>query len=195
MVHDYSKCRMLPKWKQQIKVYNDGITALETIKSLADKFDGKVINKRFTNACNKIVDLKLVRISLEEEGYNYRAEMNEKRLLVHLADRSARQINNAGVEIGWTYVEDPKIEVRPDDGVSLYINADSRLEKDLFIKAIDDTIKETQRRIGIFKDAVNNFDTYMEKVEEVNKQLETLRRDLPTPFGISTWHVNLVFDY
>ena len=48
---------------------------------------------------------------------------------------------------------------------------------------------------GGFEDAVNNFDTYMEKVEEVNKQLDTLRRDLPTPFGIATWHVTLVFDY
>lgn len=82
-----------------------------------------------------------------------------------------------------------------EDWTSLYINADGRLEKDLFIKAIDDTIKETHRRIGIFEDAVNNFDTYMEKVEEVNKQLDTLRRDLPTPFGLATWHVTLDFNY
>lgn len=195
MVHDYSKNRMLPKWKQQIKVYNDGINALETLKSLADKFDGKVINKRFTNACNEIVDLKVVRISLNEMGYNHQAEMNEKRIIVHLSDRSARQTDNDGNYIGWTYVEDSKIEVCLKDWTSLYINADGRLEKDLFINAIDDTIKETHRRIGIFEDAVNNFDTYMEKVEEVNKQLDTLKRDLPTPFGLATWHVTLDFDY
>lgn len=44
------------KFEQQVKAYNDAIKALEVAKTLADKFDGKVINKRFTNALNEASD-------------------------------------------------------------------------------------------------------------------------------------------
>ena len=61
---------MVPKWTHQVKVFNDAIKSLEAIKVIADKFDGKVINKRFITKLNEISDRNIIVFSLEEEGYD-----------------------------------------------------------------------------------------------------------------------------
>ena len=69
---------MVPKWTHQVKVFNDAIKSLEAIKVIADKFDGKVINKRFITKLNEISDGNIIIFSLEEKGYDYIAGINEK---------------------------------------------------------------------------------------------------------------------
>ena len=75
---------MVPKWTHQIKVFNDAIKSLEAIKVIADKFDGKVINKRFITNLNEISDRNIIIFSLEEEGYNKIAGINEKVVSLYL---------------------------------------------------------------------------------------------------------------
>ena len=75
---------MVPKWTHQVKVFNDAIKSLEAIKVIADKFDGKVINKHFITKLNEISDRNIIIFSLEEEGYDKIAGINEKVVSINL---------------------------------------------------------------------------------------------------------------
>lgn len=80
------------KFEQQVKAYNDAIKALEVAKTLADKFDGKVINKRFTNALNEATNAffgkdNVVIFSLDATHYDWSHKQNVTQIELYLSDR------------------------------------------------------------------------------------------------------------
>lgn len=89
---------MVPKWTHQIKVFNDAIKSLEAIKVIADNFDGKVINKRFITKLNEISDRNIIIFSLEEEGYDKIAEINEKDFYINKDGRLVKEYFIQGID-------------------------------------------------------------------------------------------------
>lgn len=177
------------KCKQQIIAYTDGINALEQLKSLADKFDGKVINKRFITATKEVVDKNLVTFVLENNGYNYARKQNELRISLYLHNRSICY------EGGCVYIDASQITIYQNSIDSdFYINADGRLNKELFIQAIDKTITTIRNYIVEYQRAIDFCDIYVEKVKRLNEELSALKKELPFPLYIPTTQISLPFN-
>lgn len=183
------KERILAKWEQQIKVYRDAISAMESIRELADKFDGKVINKRFVTAMNEITDKKCVSFSIVEKGFSFSCNHNEKRVKIMMHDR-CRSMPNYNV-----YVDVSEHEIIEDDFTKPYINADGRLAKDSFLASIDSNIKHLPEIISEYQRAIDRFDDYMAMVEKINEEITALRNEIPSPMCIGTFRLELPFWY
>lgn len=181
------KERILAKWEQQIKVYRDAISAMESIRELADKFDGKVINKRFVTAMNEITDKKCVSFSIVEKGFSFSCNHNEKRVKIMMHDR-CRSMPNYNV-----YVDVSEHEIIEDDFAKPYINADGRLAKDSFLASIDSNIKHLSEIISEYQRAIDRFDDYMAMVEKINEEITALRNEIPSPMCIGTFRLELPF--
>lgn len=181
---------LFPKWKKQVKVYNDAIKALETIKPLADKFDGKVINKRFKDALNDICKDIDVAFSIDEKGYNRYAKVNEKIIVMRLTDRSFPTS-----EVSCGYIDEDRFEIWQVDNEKFYINGDGRLAKDIFIQAVDRMIDVVNERIAQYQDCIDNFDAYMDEVRKVNETIKALGDKLHYPMTLQTLRLELPFWY
>lgn len=181
---------VFPRWKQQIKAFDGGIKSLEGIKTLADKFDGKVINKRFVNAMNEITDEKVAIFSLVEKGYDYRTKINEKIISIYLTDRS---FPTSKCTCG--YIDEDRFDVREINEKDFYINGDGRLVKEFFIKALDDMIAILTQRRDAYQDCINNFDEYLDEVRKINNEIEELRKKVHYPMSIQTIKLELPFWY
>lgn len=181
------KENILAKWGQQIKVYRDAIDAMKRIRGLADKFDGKVINKRFVTVMNEMIDNKLVTFSLV--AYGFRNTSIGKRIKIMMHDRCRDMPNRClYVDVSEHYIFDNELD-KP------YINADGRLVKDAFLDSIDSNIENLSKVVSEYQRAIDHFDEYIEKVEKINEEITALRNEIPSPMCIGTFRLELPFWY
>ena len=182
------------KFKQQIKAYNDAIKAFEVAKTLADKFDGKVINKRFITALNdaakEAFGKQEVNFSLYASGYNHIRKQNIVQLQLFLYDRCKV------FEGGCVYIGNDRIIVYEtnNDG-DCYINAEGRLNKAAFLEAMDNVIESCKKEITTYQYCIDNFDLILDKVRAENKRLKELQEEIPFPMHSSTSRIELPFWY
>lgn len=183
------------KFMQQIKAYNDAINALEVAKTLADKFNGKTINKRFTNALNEAVndffgEDHLVVFSLAPTHYDWEHHQNITQIRLYLSDRCKCY------DGGCVYIGNDTIQVYElSDKSECYINAEGKLNKEIYLKALDNQIEKCKRAIHEYQLCVDHFDEYLDKIREVNKKLEELRKEIPYPMAIANCRIELPFWY
>lgn len=178
------------KWAKQIEVFGKSIKALELAKTFADRFDGKVINKRFTNALNEasnqVFGNNEVVFGLKADGYNYTRKQNIVELVFSITDTRY----NAG------YIDYNKFIIfEIDKSSDSYINADGRLNKDIFIEAIDKQISNAKESIRNYQKCIDNFDNYLDRVKQLNKEIDDLKKDIPYPMSICTYKIDLPFWY
>lgn len=181
---------MVPKWTHQVKVFNDAIKSLEAIKVIADKFDGKVINKRFITKLNEISDRNIIIFSLEEEGYDKIAGINEKVVSLYLTDRCFK--NDSG---SWSHIDEDSFNILEANKKDFYINKDGRLVKEYFIQGIDKTIEFFKTRIAQYQDCIDHFDEYMAEVKKINAEIDELHNKIHFPMSILTYSIQLPFLY
>lgn len=174
---------MVPKWTHQVKVFNDAIKSLEAIKVLADKFDGKVINKRFITKLNEISDGNIIIFSLI-------AGINEKVVSLYLTDRCFK--NDSG---SWSYIDEDHFNIREANEKDFYINKDGRLVKEYFIQGIDKTIEFFKTKIAQYQDCIDHFDEYMAEIKKINAEIDELRNKIHFPMSILTYSIQLPFLY
>lgn len=183
------------KFEQQVKAYNDAIKALEVAKTLADKFDGKVINKRFTNALNEATNAffgknNVVIFSLEPTHYDWSHKQNVTQIKLYLSDRCKCY------EGGCVYIDYDKVHVYELSSDSeCYVNADGRLNKEIYLKALDKQIENCKDAIHNFQLCIDHFDEYLNKVKDFNKKLEELKKEIPYPMAIRNMKIELPFWY
>lgn len=183
------------KFEQQVKAYNDAIKALEVAKTLADKFDGKVINKRFTKALNEASDNffgkeRQVIFSISPVHYDWSHKQNITQIELYLSDRCKCY------EGGCVYIDYDRVHVYElSNDSECYVNAEGRLNKEVFLKALDKQIENCKDAISKFQLCIDHFDEYLNKVKDFNKKLEELKKEIPYPMGISTFKIDLPFWY
>lgn len=186
---------MINKFEQQVKNLQDAIKAFELSKTLADKFDNKVINKRFidalNNAANEAFGENEVRFGFYEYGMSYSHKQYIKEIEVFCYDR--RKCFKGGC----VYIDDYRYRLDEIDMVKgpCYINSDGRLVKEVFLKAIEKEIAYLNKRIGEYQYCIDNFDAILDKVREENKRLEALRKEIPSPMYVLTTKIELPFWY
>ncbi len=189
----------LLKWKSQVKAYNDAINAMEAIKPLAGKFDGKTITKRFTNALNKLVDESLVSFSLVSQGYSCTRHQNIKQIVLLMHDRVAKvraaKVDDIGDRV---HIDDNTITVYEVDNGSefpCYINAEGRLNGEVFVRALDKAIGKCRDAIGRYQKRIDNFDVYLSKIRDINRQISELKKEIQFPMTIYPSWLELPFVY
>ena len=185
---------MLSKWKQQIKAYNDAINALEAIKPLASEFNGKAITKRFTNALNNLVDKSLGSFALVSQGYNCMRHQNIKQIMFLMHDRIAK-VDDIG---GRVHIDDNTVTVYEVDNESefpCYINAEGRLNGEVFVRALDKAIGKCRDAIGRHQKCIDNFDVYLSKIRDINRKISELKEEIPSPMTIYPSCLELPFAY
>lgn len=183
------------KFEQQVKAYNDAIKALEAAKTLADKFDGKVINKRFANALNEVSEQtfggkQMVIFSIQQQGYDYSYKQNVVQIELYLTDRCKCY------DGGCVYIGNDRVHVyEVSHDSKCYVNADGRLDKEMYLKALDKQIDGCKKSVEEYQKCIDHFDEYINKVKEFNKKLDELKKEIPSPMGISTYKLELPFWY
>lgn len=153
---------IIKRSEQLISLFNGYISALEVIKEVSNKFDGKVINKRYFDFVNS---------SLQDSGINYKLGWSNWSYafftLRFWGDLyfTYRQLshNDNGTEIG-----------RKNSNIIV----NNRLDYTAFVPEIDREIEEIKKMIEDKKNIINNGNDYKERmkraVEEFNKVLESV---------------------
>lgn len=76
-----------------------------------------------------------------------------------------------------------------------YVNADGRLNKEIYLKALDKQIENCKDAIHNFQLCIDHFDEYLNKVKDFNKKLEELKKEIPYPMAIRNMNIELPFWY
>lgn len=183
------------KFQQQVKNYQDAIKAFEVAATLADKFDGKVMNKRFIDALNNAAEEafgdKKVHFSFYDYGMSHSLNQCVKEIDVYCYDRCKN------FDGGCVYIDNYTHRLYEVDNVKgpCYINKEGRLVKEIFLKAIEKKIADLKKSIDEYQYCADNFDAILDKIREENKRIDALRKEIPRPMYIGTMYLELPFWY
>lgn len=164
--------------EKQIKVYNTLINAMCALMSAAEKFNGKVINKRFVDAMNKEFKkpehhCESVTIWMEDNSFYHGGE---KRIKFYCDDRWSQEGN--------CYVEDNDVLIYSRyevDHTVPYIsyNDGNRLNYEEMRKAVQSMVDELQRRITAYRTSIDKFDYFKDKFKQFSKDYDKLMAEMP----------------
>lgn len=147
-----------------MKAFKELIKALEVLKEVAQKFDGKVINKRFCIAFSAAYPDGYITIDRR------RAESRE--IEVHLV--GIRNLCGA--------YADGEISLYVLDR-DAYLKAcnDERLDYSKLCECIDHYESRLQNRIAQYEDALENYDKYREEAASMVAQIRDYYNRMPEP--------------
>lgn len=161
-----NKTQLFSKWNNQINVYNELLEALAIVDSVAKEFDGKVLNKRFTNK----VDNKFV-----VDGMHTRLDFN-------YATKPQLVITYYGTYPFYTadlynhmILTDYSLSMADNNNRLVYAN----------FEIIKNKVEGQYRKmVNDYKLAMKNFDAYMQRVNSLNEQIRQLEKDGVFPLKI-----------
>lgn len=153
------------KASQEIKVYKTMVSALETIKAKATKFEGKVINKRFFDYINN---------ELKESGNTCKLSWCREFSSILFSLFDSGYCNHTGEYSTLSYYDVEKNLIRSDKGVIVNErlnceNLNSEIERE-----IESISKEIADKEGIIANGVNYQKMMAEAVEAFNKVYDSV---------------------
>lgn len=180
------------EWKQEIVIIDAYLSTLRRLKKFAEKWDGKVINKRFVDGFTKENGADNICLQLYLGNRNF------------FELRTPRKLLYVGIPVYKWYIERYTSEIlrvnkHCDSEQDYYLDSSRRLSYDVLVQVIDTYMTiftEEKKKINL---AIKNFDKIFEKVMKVNVKLRKLKAELQdTPFEIDTNHVEFsqfTYDY
>lgn len=169
------KSRFIPHANALIKGYNQLNSIWSRVLTVAGEMDGKVFNKRFTDAVNA---------RIEEYGHVTISDTfgsGRKILKIWLKERSYKGADCRGFEC-WIYFDDElyfDYLYNIDDMLT-----DGRIDATKAAKVIGDFFRLIAEKVATLKDAVKNYDKYMAK-----------RAKALAAFGKAMAEVNKLFEF
>ena len=178
-----SKGIIMLEWKQEITIIDAYLSTLRRLKKFAEKWDGKVINKRFVEGFTKENGADNICLQLwlgNKTLFELRVPWNI--LLVTTPGY------NWYVKRYTSYIL--RVNKYSDSEQDQYLDSSCRLSYNVLSEVVEYYMTmfiEEKKKIN---HAIKNFDKIFEKVMKVNAKLRKLKADLQdTPFEIDTDHV------
>lgn len=187
-----SKGIIMLEWKQEIVIIDAYLSTLRRLKKFAEKWDGKVINKRFIDGFIKVNGVDNVCLYMYHGNRNLIELRTSYKLLFVTTPGYNWEIKR---HTGYIL----RVSKHSDSEQDHYLDSSRRLSYDVLAGVIDyytTMFIEEKKKIN---HAIKNFDKIFEKVMKVNVKLRKLKAELQdTPFEIDTNHVEFsqfTYDY
>lgn len=153
---------------------NEYTQAANVFSEVAQKFDGKVYNKRFTNAVQAALDETCGTTLHEDAGRTYKLS-NVTISVDDYSTQAARfklNVKNRSVKIrsSWIYFENEFMNDIPCGYATHFID-NNRINAKRFAESADAAICENLHRLRRYIDAVRNWDVYVAKLKEIDAYL------------------------
>ena len=156
--------------ERKIVMYRSFQMALDAIRDLVTSYDNKVINKRFIDKAQTIIDSVVpnVRISFDT---NYRGNRNNQFQLT-FTDRYVQSVNG--------YLDYTRSIIYPFD-MKEYINQyDSRMNSEYCLLAFDNDKEICQNIINDLQNAIANAEDIYQKYEQLQKVIDDTLNTIPS---------------
>lgn len=155
-------------YKKVLELYNPVI-------EVAEKYDGKILNKRFETALRKVND-------------SLRVDMSGKKLSIdfYLTNRGIKStthehwnyINKSYITMN-EYTERCAYEWESLDGKSLCADHENRLIASVLVESLNKHREYIKGRIETLEEKLNKVDEYKNQLEELKTQMEKITKDIP----------------
>lgn len=180
------------EWKQEIVIIDAYLSTLRRLKKFAEKWDGKVINKRFVDGFTKENGADNICLQLYLGNRNL-IELRTPWKFLYCGTPGYKW--HIGRYTSYILQTDQHRDCEQD----YYMDNSRRLSYNVLSGVIDNYMImfiEEKKKINY---AIKNFDKIFEKVMKVNVKLRKLEAELRgTPFDISTTYVEFsqfTYDY
>lgn len=180
------------EWKQEIVIIDAYLSTLRRLKKFAEKWDGKVINKRFIDGFTKENGADNICLQLYLGNRNLIELRTPWKLLYVSTPGYGWHVKRYTGEI-------LRVNKYSDSEQNHYLDSSRRLSYDVLVQVINTYITIFTEEKKKINHAIKNFDKIFEKVMKVNVKLKKLKAELQdTPFEIDTNHVEFsqfTYDY
>lgn len=142
------------------------IEHLQKLIPFVEKFDGKVLNKRFVNAYNnEALTIPLSYCGLN--GTSFKIGFNGEERQVYVNDQFKGYLS---ITETLTYLK---------------VDADYRIKKDETIESINEDVLRYQNDNVTLQGCIENFDNYAEMSEELEKKIIEYQKVVPCLLGLN----------
>lgn len=148
-------------YTKQIECYKEALKVLDIIAKESEKFNGKVMNKRYSNTLNEILKPMEVCVNYTNGFITY------VRFIIMNETRQS--------PAGW-YV--PQYSFDIEICSAAFIN-DNRLNYEAFLECVDCERKRITKRIENTMDVLTNLDEYMTKYETAFRECGKILKQIP----------------
>ena len=160
------------------------LAALEIIKRESAKWDGKCMNKRYTDAMTAAVEniakydafgrhqLPAVSVRFETTYFNERTG----RIELKWHDNRAGEADNIAVYLDWDEVD---VKYADCNALKNAYNVNGRLVYDKLCEAIDELAERIEKNVQEAEKAINMADDVIRKYERINAILKAELADVP----------------
>ena len=159
----------------EVENYKKALELYDSIIEVVEKYNGKVLNKRFETALKKVNDY-------------IRVDMSGRTLYIqlYLEDRSVKSFNNDfWIYINKTYINlngyTPRLAYSWENDLDGKLCADheNRLIASVLIKSLNEEKEHIKNKIILLENEVNKADEYKQQLEDLKAQMEKITRNIP----------------
>ena len=169
--------------QKEVQMQRGFLAALEIIKRESAKWDGKTLNKRYTDAMTKAVadvanykccgvQRQSVEVRFETTYYGERTGRIE--LVWH--DDRAGVVDNVAVYISWNELS---VKYADYDALKNAYNVNGRLVYVKLCEAIDELAERIEKNVHEAEKAINMADEVIQRYERINAIIKAELADVP----------------
>ena len=169
---------------KEVQMLRGFLAALEIIKRESAKWDGKCMNKRYTDAMTAAVENiakydafgrhQLPALSVRFETTYYGERTGRIELKWH--DNRAGNADNIAVYLDWDEVD---VKYADCNALKNAYNVNGRLVYDKLCEAIDELAERIEKNVQEAEKAINMADDVIRKYERINAILKAELADVP----------------
>lgn len=164
-----SEFRFINNGKCQIKAWKTILSTLPAILKVAEKYDGKVINKRFFDKIKEVISTEI--------GYVDKARYtSDHRIEVYL-NQSYRWDSASN-----TYIDENSFAIYPvPQSTQEYIDLNKRFNLALFKEAVAHTTGLLNERIDELQKSIDGLEHYQAVIKELENHVKETLATIPYP--------------
>lgn len=166
-------------WQKLVDMYDAYIKQTSILSKFAEKYDGKIINKRFVDALKS--EGFMGGVSIENIGSQYVFVLSSNvDSRYPTSDHSCNYLHDSWRLTSWSFSAS-------GNNKYCYIDCNRRLNYSMLVKTIDEEVQSLRKNLEKYKYGIDHFDELFGAVMEVNKAVADLNKKLEgTVFHLST---------
>lgn len=186
----YRKDILLLKWNKEIDVLKLIITGLEKTLKVAEKFDGKVMNKRFCDALKTEIPNMYFSLNLKSsDSYCLSYSVRSSELEYEILGYGAKRVDIGRYERPLAMYEHDGLDV-----VKYINNFTRRLSYADYHKVIQEEIAYLRENIADTEAAISYLDQAIARAKKINEEIGAFKKDFPCKgLALETQKVDFYF--
>lgn len=178
-----SKAARVNKWNKQAKVYSNLATVLNVFAEVANKFDGKVLNKRFSEALQAAIPDNLKDDWFVSIGTETLWDGTVKKSIGIITTDRCQMYNVHNC----VYIEENRFDIQNNGrymgkDVPLWLVDGKRINAKSFVENVLPMIEYYTKKAEEYSKCASHYDEYVAKVNEMKAEYNSWYEQLPWLF-------------